>query len=259
MKIESTDNKIVKKAVKLKGSASYRQSEKLFLIEGLRLCNDALISGVNIKYALCTNRFIEKNPTLSDSIKESAEEGFFEISDSVEKKLSDTKTPQGIFLICDIKDFSDNTLNGSKYLALENISDPSNLGTIIRTAEAFNLDGLILSDDCCDVYNPKVLRGSMGGTFRLNIIIPNDFYGFLTKSKGAGFKIISTTPKKDACDIKNLANIDKTICLIGNEGNGLTDKAFNLSDECMTIKMNGRGESLNASVAASIIIYEMTR
>ena len=258
LKLDSLQNPLVKKISKLISSRSLRYEEGLFVIEGQRLSMDAVKSNVSIEKCLFTADFAKKHPD-DLALIQSVAESLVEISKSVADKISDTQNPQGIFCLCriDKKDFA--LQQGSRYIALENIQDPSNLGTIARTAEALGAQGLILSRNCCDVYNPKVLRGSMGAFFRLPFIVADDFCAYLKSAQKSGFQIMATSPDSNCEDISKCEKSESLIAIIGNEGDGITKEAFDCADSTVTIKMRGRAESLNASAAAAIVMYEVLK
>ena len=141
--------------------------------------------------------------------------------------------------------------------SLENIQDPSNLGTILRTAEALGIEGVILSGNCCDIYSPKVIRGSMGAVFRIPFTIAEDFCGYISELSRKGIDVYASTPY-DAEDITNV-KFSGGVMLIGNEGSGLTKDVLTLGIQKVKIPMKGRAESLNAAAAAGILMWEMLR
>ena len=145
-----------------------------------------------------------------------------------------------------------------KYIALEGVSNPSNFGAVIRTAEAVGLDGVIISGGC-DIYNPKSLRASMGSLFRLEVVQSSSLPELFEELKKEGMKIYAGVPSADAVKITDADMSGGVICVVGNEGNGLTDEVIAASTCSVTIPMKGRAESLNAASAAAIIIWEMMR
>lgn len=259
-KIISKSNDRIKYAVKICESASFRKNEGLFFTEGARLCADAAISGVVIKELYVTEKAFEK---YSEYVRlaEDAAERCFVVSEEVAHKLSDTKNSQGVFCLCKMLDKKTNIgkikYNG-KYIALESISNPSNFGAVVRTAEAVGLDGIIVSGGC-DIYNPKSQRAAMGSLFRLNVIETDDLPHLLNELKANGMKVYAGVPADNA---KKLTEVDMNggvVSIIGNEGNGITAETCDAATELVTIPMKGRAESLNAASAAAIIIWEMMR
>lgn len=259
-RITSKDNNTVKHISKLIKSSSYRNENNEFVIEGVRLCSDAVESGVQIKTAVFSDSALEKYSEQINKIVEICESTFI-FSDKLFSQISDTKSPQGILCVCgkEIKKLNINS-NGV-YLALEHIQDPSNMGTILRTAEALGVKGVILTENCCDIYSPKVLRGTMGAVFRLPITICNNLVDEVNSLNKQGVATIATVVHNNAMAITDISDADKKLCavLIGNEGNGLEEATVNVCKIKATIPMLGRAESLNASVAASISMWELLR
>lgn len=258
--ITSKDNDLIKQVSKLLGSAKFRKETGLFVAEGLRLSIDAFESGVSIKYFLYTPQAKQKNSEVIKKLQAFSENSY-EISEKIYNIISDTNTPQGVMCICNTIDkfiSLDKMKDEGKYIALEHIQDPSNIGNILRTAEALGVDGVIMSNNCCDIYSPKVVRGSMGAIFRIPFIITDDFVKFLTDSKDCGFKIYSAVPDRKAKSVTEVLFNEGSIIAVGNEGNGLTKETISIS-ESITIFMQGNAESLNVATASSILMWEMLR
>lgn len=256
LKIDSVSNDKIKLAVKVSSSSKHRKKENLFFLEGLRLCRDAAVTGIKLQYAFFTSRAVEKYPDDVKFITENANQ-FYEISDSVETKLALTESSQGVFCLCSIP-YSECEINtAGKYIALENIQDPANLGAIARTAEALGIDGAILCG-CCDRFSPKSQRASMGSLLRLKITECDNLAEFLSEQQKKGMKIYATTPDSEAEKITECDMNGGVIAVIGNEGNGVSDEVFSVCTK-VTIPMLGRAESLNASMAAAITMWEMLR
>ena len=259
IKITSKDNSLIKHIHKLNKSDKYRKEHSEFTAEGIRICKDAFLSNAKISSLLVCEDIIEKNSDLIYEI-ENVSENSYVLPKSLFKEISDTKTPQGI--ICVIKALDNPTLfdkikSNVKLLALENIQDPSNLGTILRTAEAVGVSGVILSADCCDIYSPKVVRGSMGAVFRLPFKVVDSFDNYILDNKNINF--YASVVYEDAEKVTDFKFEEPCVLLVGNEGNGLKESTVKLCDKRLTIPMNGRAESLNASAAAAILIWEMVK
>lgn len=256
--ITSKDNEIIKQAAKIINSSKYRKQTGLFSAEGARLCRDAALSGAEIAVFLYTENAKEK---YSDdfSVISSHAKRTEEISSSLFDKLTDTKSPQGFMCIIKMKE-NENFIpdKKGKYAAFENIQDPSNLGTILRTAEALGTDGVILSGDCCDIYSPKVVRGSMGAVFRIKFIICENFTEYINSLTENGFSTYASTPR-NAESINKIDFSGGAVVLIGNEGSGLKEETIKSCRKRIKIDMLGRAESLNASAAASILMYELMK
>ncbi len=259
MIISSRENAQIKQAKKLISDASERRSTGFFFLEGARLCQDAVSSGVRVETCFYT-AFAKTKYELQLTAVLSVANHAFEITDEIAKSLSDTKSPQGIFCICkhiEAQNGADTLQPSNRYLALEDIQDPGNLGTIIRTAEALGVSALILSSGCCDPENAKVIRASMGGVFRLPIIRIDTFEEVLPKWNEQGFKTYACVPNPEAVPITSLSFADGAICLVGNEANGLREKTITACGMAITIPMKGRAESLNAAVAACLTMWEL--
>ena len=246
--------------MKLREKDSFRKNEGLFFIEGARLCADASLSAVTIKELYVTEGAYEKYSSYVNTI-ENREEHSFLISDEVAEKLADTKNPQGVFCVCKMLDKNTNIgkikYNG-KYIALENVTNPSNFGAVVRTAEAVGLDGVIVSGGC-DIYNPKSQRAAMGSLFRLNVITTDDLPVFLKQLAENGMTILAGVPDRNAEKITEVDMSGGVVAIVGNEGDGITEETQNAATKLVTIPMKGRAESLNAAAAASIMIWEMMR
>lgn len=261
MDITSRDNRFIREYRRLLTDGKYRRKSGRFALEGARLCEDAVRSGVAVEVVLFTDRAREQYPGQTAAVC-AASSAAFEISDTLAAYLSDTPSPQGLFCIGIISMCADSSVPISvtgRYAALEAIQDPGNLGTMIRTAEALGLDGLLLSDGCCDPYNPKVLRSSMGGVFRLPLYEAGDLSATLRDLSAKGFRSLACVVDADACPVQRAVFGPGAVAVIGNEGNGLTAATVAVCDDRITIPMIGRAESLNASMAAGIVFWEMMR
>lgn len=257
--ISSKDNSLIKNIIKLNKSAKYRREQELFVAEGLRICEDAMLSGVEITNLIITenafNKYQDKIERLSSYSKSVSM-----VNNVIFSLLSDTKSPQGVLCVIKTLDkanvFDKIKCNG-KILALDNIQDPTNMGTILRTAEAVGIDGIVMSSDCCDVYSPKVVRGSMGAVFRIPYIIVESVSQFLKANTDlASYAAVVDSAAEKVTDIKFSS---PCVVAVGNEGNGLKKETILACDKRITVPMAGRAESLNAAVAASILMWEMIK
>lgn len=254
--IKSRDNKTIKYLLRLNSSASFRTKEKKFLCEGLRLCTDAVESGVEAEAVFLCEDSAEKYTALLERIPRAE---IYLLSKSLFKLIAETSSPQGVAILCKMnRPDVQPERKVRRIVALETIQNPQNMGTILRTAEAFGIDEVILSKDCCDIFSPKVLRGSMGAVFRQRITIPEDFYNSISRLKSSGITVCAAVPHSGK-DIREVDFSRGCCVIIGNEGNGLTQRAIELCSVPVTIIMDGNAESLNAAVAASIIMWEMVR
>ncbi len=261
MTVTSKDNQWVKEWRRLNDSAKYRRETGLFAIEGARLCGDAMRSGVALQAVLYTASALAVYGNVVEPLLASADT-VVEISPELSRHMSDTINPQGVFCIAKMLDNSliiDKINIIGTYSALEDIQDPGNMGTIIRTAEALGLDGILLSDGCCDIYNPKVLRASMGGVFRLPLMRVGDMAQAVVALQEKGLTAFACVVDANATPITEAGMGKGSVALIGNEGNGLRADTIAACKHSVTIPMTGRAESLNASMAAGIILWEMCR
>lgn len=258
-KIISRSNEKIKAVAFLGTSAKARRETGLFLLEGARLCADAAMSGARIVQAFLTAQAMEKYANYVDPIIKNAGE-CYEITQEVGSRLTDTLSSQGVFCVCRMPEDTQDThkidLNG-RYIALENIQDPSNLGTVCRTAEALGLSGLVVSGGC-DIYNPKALRAAMGAMLRLPIIETENLPEWLISVARQGMlTVASTVSGEGASSTEILKTVGGIICVIGNEGAGVSIETLDACAERVAIPMKGKAESLNASACAAIIMWEL--
>lgn len=258
--ITSRRNEIIRTAVRLSGSAEFRREQRQYFLEGARLCADAAQSGVLIQVLMYTERAEEKYQKYLDSVRERAQE-IYMVSPQAAEAMAGTKTTQGVFCICRMPDGPSGIaqIREGHYLAVENLQDPANLGTILRTAEALGADGVILGGHCCDLYSPKVLRASMGAVFRLYVLVEENLTKALSDLTRRGFLTVAAVPDADAEPVTRIDFSGPCVLAVGNEGNGLTNETRTVCSIRATIPMRGRAESLNASAAAAILIWEMMR
>ncbi len=258
-KITARTNDKIKYAVRLGESASLRKEAGEFFLEGARLCFDAAQTGIEIKQVFLTAKAMLKYEEYISEIISNC--GIcYEISVEVSQKLSGTESAQGVFCVCGVKSSggTDEIKPDGKYIALENIQDPSNLGAICRSAEAIGLDGMIVSGGC-DVYNPKALRASMGSLLRMNVIQSDSLKNVISQANQKGMLTLASVPRNTATDIRRIDMSGGVICCIGNEGSGLSPEVIDSCKMQAVIPMNGRAESFNASAAAAIMSWEMKR
>lgn len=257
--ITAKNNDKIKAAVRLRDSARARREEGLFFLEGARLCADAA-SNTAVVRLFYTEKAAEKYENEILFLQEKAEDICL-VSEDISLKLSDTFSPQGIFCVCktiDKKHYIDKIYGSAKLIALENIQDPANLGAIARTAEALGIEGAVLCG-CCDIYNPKAQRAAMGSLLRLPILNTENMPEALKNFEGRGYTTLVSTPNVKAVDITQCNLGEKTICVIGNEGKGVTEETARAAMQLVRVPMKGRAESLNASMAAAIIMWELMR
>lgn len=258
--IQSSHNNIIKgiKALHLKKN---RDSEGLYFVEGIRFVKDAIDNGQDIVKVIISDKLESLNggKELIDRVTAICNECYF-VNDKLFKEISDTQTPQGILAVLKKKEFVlDNIVKqGTSVVILDSLQDPGNVGTIIRTSDAANVSAVIMTKGCVDLYSPKVLRSTMGSVFHMPIFEGANINEIIVTLKKAGYKIIASHLRGQS----NYYDEDltgKIAIIVGNEANGISDETAELSDKLVKIPMPGRAESLNASVAASIMIYEIVR
>ena len=237
--ITSVNNNHIKELYKLK-EKKYRDSTSTFLIEGEHLIYEAYKE----------NLLVEVLPLVGEDFSMNTKITF--ISREVMKKLSSTDSIPNVIGVCKKKEERD---IGNSILILEDIQDPGNLGTIIRSALAFDIDTIVLSTRTVDLYNAKVLRSTEGMIFHSNIIV-REVISFTKELKDNGYYIYGTNVN-NGVNVKDIDRKEKYALIIGNEGNGMSSELDNLTDINLYIDMNNEVESLNAGVAASILMYEM--
>lgn len=235
MLYESINNPKIKQLKQLK-QKKYRDKESLFLVETEKIIKEAYKNGY------LKELFIKKGIDINIDIKKNF------ITDKVSKYLSDMNTSQGIFGLCEKKQMK---LKEGKILILDGIQDPGNMGTIIRSSVAFNIDTIVINDKCVDPYNPKVVKASEGMIFSANII-KTDLMNFI-KTIEKSHKIYSTNVKNGK-NIKDIENTKKFAIIMGSEGNGVSKELLDISEN-LYIPMNKKCESLNVGVATSIFLF----
>jgi len=236
----STENKTIKNLKKL-SIKKYRDQEECFLIEGEHLVLEAHKRGLLKTLIVLENSEFKLNV---DTMY---------VSDHVLKYLSDLETPTVIGVCRKLEEHE----IGNKVLILDDIQDPGNLGTIIRSAVAFNIDTIILSNNTVDLYNSKVVRASQGMLFNVNII-KRDLLNFVKKLKDEDYEIYATRVSGGK-KLKSVEINKKFAIIMGNEGAGVREELLNLADQYLYIEMNPLCESLNVGIATSIILYELNK
>lgn len=260
--ITSKDNKQVKHVSALLKKGKLRRESQTFVVEGPRMLFETPVD--DFEHVYVSESFLEDPLGYQDEYDALmailGESKVDIVTDNVFSAMSDTKTPQGILAIVKMNPTDVAIKHDGAYIVLEDIQDPGNLGTIIRTAEAAGMDGIILSDACADIYSPKVVRATMGCLYRMPIMVCGDreeFMDTLEYLKTSGIELYAAALRDsvsyDFVDMKKACAV-----LIGNEGNGLTEESIAISCPIF-IPMAGEVESLNAAVAASVLMYEIAR
>lgn len=257
VEITSIKNPLVKEVKSL-----YRKRERMknrsFIIEGIKIIEEAINNNYRVKNIIYTDRLLNTKDGSEFFKNIEHMNNLVYVPDNIFKEISDTENPQGILAIAkfEFRDLSELNDKESPFLLfLDELQDPGNMGTIIRTADAFNIDGIILTDGCVDPYNMKVVRATMGSIFRLPLYYTSNSIDELNNLKKKGMKVYSTS-LEESLPIFDIDYNSGVILVIGNESKGVSGEIFSLSDRLIRIPMPGKAESLNAGVAASIIMYE---
>ncbi len=249
--ITSKENRFVKEYCKLSASRRARKESNTFVVEGVRLTGEAAAAGA-LKVLFCTEEALSKySEALSAALKTTPTQLL--VSEPVAKKLADTEKPQGVFGIANAPEFSLELTTGKRYALLCGLQDPGNVGTVFRTAEALGLDGIFADNHCCDPLSPKAVRGSMGAVFRLPFAVLED----LSPVFEGSLPTYASVASGEAVPVTEVDFSSGGVLLIGNEGNGLPEDIVARCSKRITIPMAGKAESLNAAVAAGILLWEM--
>lgn len=255
--ITSKDNEIVKNIKKLK-EKKYRDLNNQYIVEGIKIVAEAIEENVDIDYIVICEDCVNDGSIDKKLLYEIARYKCIYVTEKIFSTLTDVTNPQGILAVINRKSTNKNVdYNADFIVVLDGIQDPGNLGTILRTVDSANLKQIIVSKDTADSFNPKVVRSTMGGIFRVNIIKSDDLVKTLKDLQKNGFEVVVTSLDTN----NNIYDIDynKKVVVIGNEANGVSKEVQDLADKKVKIPMLGKTESLNASVAGGIMIYEYVR
>ena len=246
-KITSRTNPLMTHVRKLASSRSYRRQTGEYLGDGVKLLEEAVRWGADLTAVIYTAD--ARLPRLPDTLRQ------VEVPEDVMKSISPMEAPQGALFTARMPSHTlEAKLSGRRYLVLEGVQDPGNVGTILRTADAYEADGMILLEGCADLYNPKTVRASMGAIFRCpawSCTLP-ELREQLTES---GLPLLGAALRDDTVDVRK-ADLSRAAMLVGSEGRGLTDAALTACDLTVRIPMSERCESLNAAVAAATLLWE---
>ena len=276
--ISSKDNKKIKYIRGLMEKGSIRKKNRQFVVEGIKLVDEALkygdVSEIVITesiYAEIVSGDLSNNALLAENGKNVIKyvensRSTIVVLDAVFNSVSETITPQGVLAVVGMpcyrlldEDYLDKIYSKTgkiKLLILEDTSDPGNLGTIMRTAEAAGVTGVIMTKGTVDIFNPKVVRSTMGSIFRLPFAYVEDLKEVIKELKKSGISFYATHLKGEK-SYKAIQYSDRSAILIGNESRGLSDEVADLADTYVIIPMQGKVESLNAAVAAALMMYEV--
>lgn len=254
IEIQSRQNAALKHLARLGRERKYRRSTGEMLCEGEKMLEEALRSGAVLKTVLARRGWE------SEMLREAESRGaaLYCAEDALFRLASEVESPQNVIFSCMQPQWDSAALDGKEQvLLLDGLQDPGNLGTILRTAEAFALGAVVLCEGCADPFSPKVVRSTMGAVFRLPCVqLP--LQEALDRLKDGGLPVYATALHEDSVPL-SAVSLSRAAVIIGSEGRGVSDPALCLSDKRVIIPMRGRAESLNAGVAAAIVIYEMTK
>ncbi|WP_049484560.1 TrmH family RNA methyltransferase [Streptococcus oralis] len=240
--ITSKANSVVKNAKKLH-QKKYRKS--VYLIEGWHLFEEAVQAGVRIERIFALESYRDQLAAFPQTVW---------VSEEILRDLADTQTPQGIVAVIQKEEVGLPDLHQGKYLFLEDVQDPGNVGTMIRTADAAGFTGVIVSDKSADIYSLKTLRSMQGSHFHLPIYrLP--LATFVEEAKKSNLPILATTLSRDSKDYRELSSLENFVLVMGNEGQGISSVMTESADQLVHIGMKGRAESLNVAVAAGILMF----
>lgn len=256
--INSKNNPNVKDLIKLRDDSKFRNDRSLFYIEGERLFKDSPINLVKKIFVL-----EERLDYYNELLLKFDDELIYSVSSNVFQYIKSTVNSQGIIAVLEynLKESLDiNFCNKIRNcIILDSINDPGNLGTIIRLAEASNIDLIILANNCCNLYNTKTIRASMSSIFRTNIYISKDILNDIKLLKESGFNILSTVVSNDSKRYSEIDFTNKNAVVFGNEANGICKELLNETTNYIKIPMKGKIESLNVAISVAIISYEIMR
>jgi TrmH family RNA methyltransferase len=256
MVITSKDNEIVKHIRKLKDK-KYRDEHGEFVIEGIKIIDEATLENAKIKMVVVCDGCLNSDPIRTELLYKIAKEKVVYVSENIFKNLTDVTNPQGILAVVQKNKNPEIDYSKELFLILDNIQDPGNMGTILRTADSIGLTQIIVPKGNADPYNPKVVRSTMGAIFRVNVIEVLNLAEAVKIMKKQGIKIYASD-LDGAVSIYDV-NYKKSAIVIGNEGNGVSQEILKLADKRIKIPMPGKTESLNAAVATGIILYNAIR
>lgn len=248
MEITSVNNELVKQTVKLQ-QKKYRQENKLFLLEGYKCIFEAVKSGINLQHVFVLKEKVSQYNFIKKEI--------IETNYAVLKKISTTDSAPEAVAVAEYPSANiENLKNAKKVVLLENISDAGNLGTIIRSAVAFNIDAIVLYGSTVDIYNPKCVRSAVGNLWKTNIVQISSI-AELNKYFNNFERVATLLKTKNSIWFADWNPSEKTLMMFGSEADGLSDELISYATQNLTIEMNKDVESLNLSVSASVIMYKM--
>lgn len=256
--ITSESNGQIKELIKLQKQARERRKIKKFVAEGIKMVQEAINFNKLDKLYISESAFEKTTQKLGDMLDRTPYEV---VADSVFKQISDTVTPQGVLAVVDMPEYDiKDILSDEKrsWVLLDDLRDPGNLGTIIRTSEGAGMSGVIMSRESVDLFNPKVVRSTMGAIFRVPFCYVDSLTDIIDQIRDSGYEVYATA--MEGSEVYDCVDYTKGAAfIIGNEANGVSDEVFERASKRIRIPMEGKLESLNAAVSAAIIMYEIAR
>ena len=257
MEITSRDNRLIKEWRRLASDAAYRRRTGQFALEGARLCADAALSDVPLSAVLLTERAREQYAALLQPVLAAAEQ-VMTVSPALAAYVGETAGTQGVFAVAARKSRDFDVLPSGRYLALEDVQDPANLGAVVRTAEAMGVTAVVLSAHCPDLFSPKVIRSTMGSGWRQKTVRVDDLAGSIAAWQKQGLRCYAATLSPEALPLQRLPAGECRGIVIGNEGNGVSREVIDACNGEVYIPMRGAAESLNAAAAAALCMWELS-
>ena len=249
-RITSRTNALCTHIRKLASSASYRRRSGEFLCDSPKLLEEALLRGAALRTVVCTEQ--TALPALPAGVRQ------VEVPEDLMRSISPMETPQGVLAVCAMPEQQlPQVLEGRRYVVLDGVQDPGNVGTILRTADAFRADGVILVNACADLYNPKTVRATMGAVFRCPVW-SGEVEAVSALLKTSGLPLYGAALRQDTVDARSV-DYSRCAIAIGSEGRGLSEEMLAVCDRTVLIPMHEHCESLNAAVAATVLLWEAAR
>jgi len=247
--ITSRKNPLITHIRKLTSDRAYRRECGEYIGDGVKLLAEAVRWNAPLSCVVCTEG--TQLPALPDGVR------VVQVPVDVMESVSPMKAPQGALFLCRIPAWEERELTGQRWLVLDGLQDPGNVGTIWRTADALGADGLVLTGECADPWNWKTVRATMGACFRLPVyeVKRQNLPALLERS---GLPLYATALREDTVDLRD-ADLSRCAVVIGSEGKGASEEVLAMSEKTLKIPMRERCESLNAAAAATVVLWEMAR
>lgn len=269
--LSSRNNPLVKWVASLVDKKE-RNLSRSFFVEGEKLLFESIKNRLPITYIfICENKKSKILPKLEDLLSDfnAGEPEVVFVSESAFEKISTEKAPEGVITVIKYLDFFSNldiiykedffVSREERAIALCSVRDPGNLGSVIRSAVAFGVDHIVLSADSADIYNPKTVRSAMGSLFAVRVTVVSDFASFVRSARAVGRRVFAAELTDNAKSVSELDILSTDIFMIGNEGHGIPKEISSLCDESVYIPISAKTESLNASVAAAVFMWEQNK